>query len=52
MVVLVVDRELQSKQMHCMVLKSGTGFVISILNALVSVYVNFACLKLRSCLMR
>ncbi|XP_021291366.1 pentatricopeptide repeat-containing protein At1g25360 [Herrania umbratica] len=39
---LVVDREMQCKQMHCTVLKSGTGFVTSVLNALVSVYVNCA----------
>ncbi|OMP08700.1 hypothetical protein COLO4_06195 [Corchorus olitorius] len=37
---LVVDREMQCRQMHCAVLKSGTGFVTSVLNALVSVYVN------------
>ncbi|XVF63169.1 hypothetical protein PTKIN_Ptkin09bG0066800 [Pterospermum kingtungense] len=38
----IVDREMQCKQMHCMVLKSGSGFVTSVLNALVSVYVNCA----------
>lgn len=38
----IVDREMQCKQMHCMVLKSGAGFVTSVLNALVSVYVNCA----------
>ncbi|XP_017974316.1 PREDICTED: pentatricopeptide repeat-containing protein At1g25360 isoform X2 [Theobroma cacao] len=37
---LVVDREMQCKQMHCTVFKSGTVFVTSVLNALVSVYVN------------
>ncbi|XWS13599.1 hypothetical protein CRYUN_Cryun36dG0051700 [Craigia yunnanensis] len=39
---LIVDREMQCKQIYCMVLKSGTGFVTSVLNALVSVYVNCA----------
>ncbi|XP_022723110.1 pentatricopeptide repeat-containing protein At1g25360 isoform X1 [Durio zibethinus] len=39
---LIVDREMQCKQMHCMVLKSGAAFIISVLNALVYVYVNCA----------
>ncbi|KAK8517958.1 hypothetical protein V6N12_016792 [Hibiscus sabdariffa] len=37
---LVVNRAMQCKQFHCVVLKSGAGFVTSVLNALVSVYVN------------
>ncbi|KAE8703982.1 Pentatricopeptide repeat-containing protein [Hibiscus syriacus] len=37
---LVVNRAMQCKQFHCVVLKLGTGLVTSVLNALVSVYVN------------
>ncbi|KAF3446737.1 hypothetical protein FNV43_RR11917 [Rhamnella rubrinervis] len=39
---LVADDEKQCQQMHCAVVKSGTGFVTSVLNALVSVYVKCA----------
>ena len=39
---LIVEEEKQCQQMHCAVVKSGTGFVTSILNALMSVYVKCA----------
>ncbi|GAV72319.1 PPR domain-containing protein/PPR_2 domain-containing protein/DYW_deaminase domain-containing protein [Cephalotus follicularis] len=39
---LIADYERQCQQMHCMVVKSGTGFVTSVLNALISVYVKCA----------
>lgn len=39
---LVADDEKQCQQMHCAVVKSGTGFVTSVLNALISVYVKCA----------
>lgn len=39
---LIVDDERQCMQMHCVVMKSGTGLVTSVLNALVSVYVKCA----------
>ncbi|KAF5747155.1 pentatricopeptide repeat-containing protein [Tripterygium wilfordii] len=38
----VADGEKQCQQMHCAVLKSGTGWVTSVLNALISVYINCA----------
>lgn len=41
-VALVADREEQCQQMHCMVVKSGTGSVTSVSNALVCVYVKCA----------
>ncbi|KAG4189492.1 hypothetical protein ERO13_A08G225800v2 [Gossypium hirsutum] len=36
----VVNKVMQCKQLHGLVLKTGTGFFTSVLNALVSVYVN------------
>ncbi|KAL5845230.1 hypothetical protein ACOSQ4_011188 [Xanthoceras sorbifolium] len=39
---LIVDDERQCLQMHCVVVKSGTEHVTSVLNALVSVYVKCA----------
>ncbi|POO00223.1 DYW domain containing protein [Trema orientale] len=39
---LIVDDEKQCQQMHCAVVKSGTGFATSVLNALISVYVKCA----------
>ncbi|KAL1820786.1 hypothetical protein ACET3Z_015655 [Daucus carota] len=39
---LIADRETHCQQLHCVVLKSGTGFVTSVVNALISVYVKCA----------
>uniref|UniRef100_A0A803PGB0 Pentatricopeptide repeat-containing protein n=1 Tax=Cannabis sativa TaxID=3483 RepID=A0A803PGB0_CANSA len=39
---LVVDDDTHCQQMHCAVVKSGTELVTSVLNALISVYVNCA----------
>ncbi|KAJ7979791.1 Pentatricopeptide repeat-containing protein [Quillaja saponaria] len=39
---LVADDERHCHQMHCVVLKSGTGLVTSVLNALISAYVKCA----------
>lgn len=39
---LVADHERHCQQLHCEVVKSGTGLVTSVLNALISVYVNCA----------
>ncbi|KAK1554470.1 hypothetical protein Q3G72_012639 [Acer saccharum] len=39
---LIADDERHCMQMHCAVVKSGTGLVTSVLNALVSVYVKCA----------
>lgn len=39
---LVADRENQCQQLHCVVVKSGTGWVTSVVNALISVYVKCA----------
>ena len=45
---LIVDDEKQCQQMHCAVLKFGLGFVTSVLNSLVSVYVKCASSSLAS----
>lgn len=45
---LIADREKQCQQVHGAVLKSGTGFVTSVLNALISVYVKCASSPLES----
>ncbi|KAF8406504.1 hypothetical protein HHK36_008593 [Tetracentron sinense] len=37
---LIADDEKQSQQLHCAVLKSGTEYVVSVLNALTSLYVK------------
>lgn len=37
---LIADEEKHCQQMHCAVVKSGTGYVTSVLNALVSAYVK------------
>lgn len=37
---LIVEEEKQCTQMHCTVVKSGTGLFTSVLNALISVYVK------------
>ncbi|CAI0553416.1 unnamed protein product [Linum tenue] len=37
---LVAESEKHCQQLHCVVVKSGTGFVTSVLNALVSAYVK------------
>ncbi|GLT81440.1 hypothetical protein SLA2020_528270 [Shorea laevis] len=37
---LIADNPKHCQQMHCAVVKSGTGFVTSVLNALISVYIN------------
>lgn len=39
---LVADRETHCQQLHCAVVKSGTGLVTSVVNALISVYVKCA----------
>lgn len=39
---LIADDEKQCQQLHCAVVKSGTGLVTSVLNALISVYVKCA----------
>ncbi|XP_030478807.2 pentatricopeptide repeat-containing protein At1g25360-like [Cannabis sativa] len=39
---LIVDDEKQCQQMHCAVVKIGLGFVTSVLNSLISVYVKCA----------
>lgn len=39
---LIADRETHCQQLHCVVVKSGTGFVTSVVNALISVYVKCA----------
>ncbi|CAI0553424.1 unnamed protein product [Linum tenue] len=39
---LVAESEKHCQQLHCVVVKSGTGFVTSVLNALVSAYVKVA----------
>lgn len=39
---LIADEEKQCQQLHCAVVKSGTGLVSSVLNALMSLYVNCA----------
>lgn len=39
---LVVEYESHCQQLHCEVVKSGTGFVTSVVNALISVYVKCA----------
>lgn len=39
---LIADYETHCQQLHCAVVKSGTGFATSVLNALVSVYVKCA----------
>ncbi|KAL3618408.1 hypothetical protein CASFOL_038729 [Castilleja foliolosa] len=39
---LVADREHHCQQLHCAVVKSGTSFVTSVVNALISVYVKCA----------
>ncbi|XP_057469560.1 pentatricopeptide repeat-containing protein At1g25360 [Actinidia eriantha] len=39
---LIADRETHCQQLHCAVAKSGTGFVTSVVNALISVYVKCA----------
>lgn len=39
---LIADDEKECWQMHCAVVKSGTGFVTSVSNALISVYVKCA----------
>ncbi|XP_065855178.1 pentatricopeptide repeat-containing protein At1g25360 [Euphorbia lathyris] len=39
---LVAEDEIQCQQLHCAVVKSGTGFVTSVLNALVSSYIKCA----------
>ncbi|KAF5785513.1 putative tetratricopeptide-like helical domain superfamily, DYW domain-containing protein [Helianthus annuus] len=40
---LVAEHESHCQQFHCEVVKSGTGFVTSVVNALISVYVKCAC---------
>ncbi|XP_010271478.1 PREDICTED: pentatricopeptide repeat-containing protein At1g25360 [Nelumbo nucifera] len=40
--VLIVDDELQCQQFHCTVVKSGLESVVSVLNALISLYVKCA----------
>jgi len=39
---LVAEKEKHCQQLHCAVVKSGTGFVTSVLNALISSYVKCA----------
>ncbi|CBI19832.3 unnamed protein product, partial [Vitis vinifera] len=39
---LIVEDEKQCQQIHCAVVKSGSGFVTSVLNALLSVFVKCA----------
>lgn len=39
---LIADQEKHCGQLHCAVVKSGTGMVISVMNALISVYVKCA----------
>ncbi|KAG5558214.1 hypothetical protein RHGRI_008218 [Rhododendron griersonianum] len=39
---LVADRETHCQQLHCAVVRSGTGLVTSVVNALISVYVKCA----------
>ncbi|KAL6571975.1 hypothetical protein OROMI_012933 [Orobanche minor] len=39
---LIADRELHCQQLHCVVVKSGTGLVTSVVNALISAYVKCA----------
>ncbi|KAL7154453.1 hypothetical protein ABFS83_03G003000 [Erythranthe nasuta] len=39
---LIADRERHCHQLHCVVVKSGTGLVTSVVNALISVYVKCA----------
>lgn len=45
---LIADEEKQCQQMHSAMLKSGTGFVTSVLNALISAYVKCASSPLAS----
>ncbi|KAF5455824.1 hypothetical protein F2P56_025359 [Juglans regia] len=45
---LIADQKKQCQQIHGAVLKSGTGFVTSVLNALISVYVKCASSPLES----
>ncbi|XP_052201591.1 pentatricopeptide repeat-containing protein At1g25360 [Diospyros lotus] len=45
---LVADQETHCQQLHCVVAKSGTGSVTSVVNALVSVYVKCASSPLAS----
>ncbi|XAR54672.1 hypothetical protein NMG60_11029910 [Bertholletia excelsa] len=39
---LIADQEIQCQQLHCAVVKSGTGSITSVVNALISVYVKCA----------
>lgn len=39
---IVADYELHCQQLHCEIVKSGTGFVTSVVNALISLYVRCA----------
>ncbi|KAI3693209.1 hypothetical protein L6452_33040 [Arctium lappa] len=39
---LIAEHELDCQQLHCEIVKSGTGFVTSVVNALISVYVRCA----------
>ncbi|KAL3830560.1 hypothetical protein ACJIZ3_019362 [Penstemon smallii] len=45
---LIADREQQCHQLHCAVVKSGTGLFTSVVNALISVYVKCASSPLTS----
>ncbi|KAI3465495.1 hypothetical protein Pfo_022158 [Paulownia fortunei] len=47
---LIADREKHCQQLHCVVVKSGTGSVTSVVNALMSVYVKCASSPLTSSL--
>ncbi|XP_071716805.1 pentatricopeptide repeat-containing protein At1g25360 [Rutidosis leptorrhynchoides] len=39
---LIADYEVYCQQLHCEIVKSGTGFVTSVVNALISLYVRCA----------
>ncbi|KAA8526699.1 hypothetical protein F0562_008098 [Nyssa sinensis] len=39
---LIADHEEHCQQLHCAVVKSGTGFITSVVNAIISVYVKCA----------
>ncbi|KAK6160881.1 hypothetical protein DH2020_004262 [Rehmannia glutinosa] len=45
---IIADREQHCQQLHCAVVKSGTGLVTSVVNALISVYVKCASSPLTS----
>ncbi|XP_059650550.1 pentatricopeptide repeat-containing protein At1g25360 [Cornus florida] len=45
---LIADREKHCQQLHCAVVKSGTEFVTSVINALISLYVKCASSPLAS----